>query len=345
MRRAARSERWFGLLLAAVLGLVSLCPGNALAEPTVTAGAGVAEVSRAGSQAYVSGVSDFDYARDVLARVNAERAAAGLAPLALDAELTNAAMLRAGETSVLFSHSRPNGTPCFDVSDRAYGENIAMGYRTPAAVMQGWMSSPGHRANILGSDYRSVGIGCVNVGGSYYWVQLFGYDSAEGTIPTGSYSVTMPVLGIVTVGYGETNVMQRLYNSYTGEHFYTANVTETYGLIAVGWCYEGLGWVAPANGAPVHRLYNPYVRGGDHHYTLSAAERDSLVAAGWKYEGVGWASACDSAGRPVAGAVPLYRQYNPFARTGTHNYTMSLEENNSLVDAGWEAEGVAWYGV
>ena len=339
MRRAARSERWFGLLLAAVLGLVFLCPGNALAEPTVTAGAGAADASRAVTQTYVSGVSNFDYARDVLARVNSERAAAGLAPLALDAELTNAAMLRAGETSVLFSHSRPNGTPCFDVSDKAYGENIAMGYRTPAAVMQGWMSSPGHRANILGSDYRSVGIGCVNVGGSYYWVQLFGYDSAEGTIPTGSYSVTMPVLGIVTVGYGETNVMQRLYNSYTGEHFYTANVTETYGLIAVGWRYEGVGWTAPASGDPVYRLYNPYVTGGDHHYTLSEAERDSLVAAGWRYEGVGWMSA------DAATGVPLYRQYNPYATTGTHNYTTSKAENDHLVSVGWREEGVGWYGV
>ena len=331
MVHTERFERWLGLLLAAVLGLVFLCPGSALAEP--------ADASRAGSQTYVFGVSNFDYARDVLDRVNAERAAAGLTPLALDAELTNAAMLRAGETSVLFSHSRPNGTQCFDVSDKAYGENIAMGYTTPAAVVQGWMSSSGHRANILGADYRSIGIGCVNVGGSYYWVQLFGFDSAEGSVPTGSYSVTMPALGIVTGGGGNTNVMQRLYNSYTGEHFYTADVTETYGLIAVGWRYEGLGWYAPTSGDPVYRLYNPYVTGGDHHYTLSEAERDGLVAAGWRYEGVGWMSA------PASTGVPLYRQYNPFAKTGTHNYTTSREENDSLVDAGWEAEGIAWYGV
>ena len=339
MRRAARSERWFGLLLAAVLGLVFLCPGNALAEPTVTAGAGAADASRAVTQTYVSGVSNFDYARDVLARVNSERAAAGLAPLALDAELTNAAMLRAGETSVLFSHSRPNGTPCFDVSDKAYGENIAMGYRTPAAVMGGWMNSQGHRDNILDSDYRSIGIGCVSVGGSYYWVQLFGLDSAEGSVPTGSYSVTMPVLGIVTGGDVRTNAMQRLYNSYTGEHFYTASVAETYGLIAVGWRYEGLGWYAPVSGDDVYRLYNPYVPGGDHHYTLSEAERDSLVAAGWRYEGVGWYSA------PASTGVPLWRQYNPFARAGTHNYTTSGEEKAHLVSVGWEDEGIAWYGV
>ena len=79
--------------------------------------------------------------------------------------------------------------------------------------------------------------------------------------------------------------------------------------------------------------------GGDHHYTLSWDEVETLRAAGWRYEGVGWYSA------PSDSGVPLWRQYNPYARTGTHNYTTSREENDSLVDAGWEAEGVAWYGV
>ena len=133
--------------------------------------------------------------------------------------------------------------------------------------------------------------------------------------------------------------MHRLYNSYTGEHFYTASAEERADLIAVGWTDEGLGWVAPATGDPVHRLYNPYVAGGDHHYTLSAEERDSLVAAGWRYEGVGWMSA------PADTGVPLYRQYNPYATTGTHNYTVSKAENDRLVSLGWREEGVGWYGV
>nr|WP_286163367.1 hypothetical protein [Olsenella sp. SW781] len=133
--------------------------------------------------------------------------------------------------------------------------------------------------------------------------------------------------------------MYRLYNSYTGEHFYTASAEERDGLIAVGWTDEGLGWTAPASGDPVYRLYNPYVTGGDHHYTLSAAERDGLVEAGWEYEGVGWMSADASTG------VPLYRQYNPYAATGTHNYTTSKAENDHLVSVGWREEGVGWYGV
>ena len=146
----------------------------------------------------------------------------------------------------------------------------------------------------------------------------------------------------VVAGYVPTEsvTMYRLYNRYTGEHFYTASTRERDSLSAQGWTYEGPGWTAPASGDPVYRLYNPYAPGGDHHYTLSERERDALVAEGWRYEGVGWYSAAEGTDR-----VPLYRQYNPYARTGTHNYTASLRENDHLVSLGWREEGVAWYGI
>ena len=58
-------------------------------------------------------------------------------------------------------------------------------------------------------------------------------------------------------------------------------------------------------------------------------------------EGVSW----HSADAKAEGAVPLYRQYNPYAETGTHNYTADENENDTLVELGWEEEGIAWYGV
>lgn len=64
-----------------------------------------------------------------------------------------------------------------------------------------------------------------------------------------------------------------------------------------------------------------------------------------RYEGVEWYSASDADGNPVTGAVPLWRQYNPYAATGTHNYTTSEAERDSLVAAGWLPEGIAWYGI
>lgn len=130
--------------------------------------------------------------------------------------------------------------------------------------------------------------------------------------------------------------MYRLYNKYTGEHFYTSSIDERTSLLGKGWANEGIGWYAPESGEEVYRLYNKYAPGGDHHYTLDAAERDSLVAQGWTYEGVAWYS---------GGSVVLYRQYNSYAKTGTHNYTTSLGERDSLVSQGWKDEGTAWFGV
>lgn len=133
-------------------------------------------------------------------------------------------------------------------------------------------------------------------------------------------------------------VMYRLYNPYTGEHFYTASPEETVVLAGIGWSYEGVGWTAPEAGIPVFRLYNPYAPGGDHHYTASAEECESLESVGWIYENVGWYS-------DYGERVALYRQYNPNAESGAHNYTASKEENDALVSLGWHEEGIGWYGI
>lgn len=133
--------------------------------------------------------------------------------------------------------------------------------------------------------------------------------------------------------------MYRLYNRYTGEHFYTDSANERAQLNRVGWIDEGIGWIAPEkSNTPVYRLYNRYVPGGDHHYTTSASERDACIAKGWIDEGVGWYS-------DDSKTVPLYRQYNPNAKTGTHNYSTSKNESDHLVSLGWRYEGVAWYGA
>ena len=137
-----------------------------------------------------------------------------------------------------------------------------------------------------------------------------------------------------TIAPMNTVPMYRLYNPYSGEHFYTESAYERDARAALGWMSEGVGWSAPVAGEPVYRLYNPCA--GDHHYTLSAFERDCLVAAGWQSEGVGWHSA-DATGTPVL------REYNPYAATGTHNYTTSAAEHGALVGLGWHDEGVAWY--
>lgn len=118
----------------------------------------------------------------VLKLVNAERSKQGLKALTLSKELTSIANTKAKDMAVnrYFDHRSPTyGSPFemlqkFGVSYKSAGENIAAGQRTPQEVMNSWMNSSGHKANILNKSYTELGVGYY-VGGSYdtYWVQLF----------------------------------------------------------------------------------------------------------------------------------------------------------------------------
>ena len=115
--------------------------------------------------------------RQVVALVNQERAAYGLSPLTLSADLSDGARLKSQDMrdNRYFDHNSPTyGTPfemmgSLGITYRAAAENIAMGYRTAKAVVDGWMNSPGHRANILSDKYTEIGVGHVDG----YWTQWF----------------------------------------------------------------------------------------------------------------------------------------------------------------------------
>lgn len=121
------------------------------------------------------------YAEQVVAIVNQERAAAGLSPVTLDADVSAAALVRAKECAQSFSHTRPNGSSCFTalkeagINYRGAGENIAYGQQTPTEVMQAWMNSSGHRANIMNSQYTKIGVAYTVINGTPYWAQFFIY--------------------------------------------------------------------------------------------------------------------------------------------------------------------------
>lgn len=134
---------------------------------------------------YIDGTYDYQSAYEVLSLVNTQRTAQGLKALSMDKELLEAAMQRAAEIGVLFEHTRPNREDCFSImpSASSRGENIAAGQYSAGSVMNSWMSSSGHKANILG-DFTSMGVGCFVHNGCYHWVQLFSSNQAKvGAVP------------------------------------------------------------------------------------------------------------------------------------------------------------------
>ncbi|MFB7650579.1 MULTISPECIES: CAP domain-containing protein [unclassified Streptomyces] len=116
----------------------------------------------------------------VVELVNAERGKAGCSPVTVNAALTKAAQAHSEDMAATgtMSHSGSNGSSPEDRITNAgynwstYGENVAYGYETPEKVMAGWMSSPGHKENILNCDFKEIGVGLAQPGS--YWTQDFG---------------------------------------------------------------------------------------------------------------------------------------------------------------------------
>lgn len=142
------------------------------------------DISQPGGDGSVNnpGTDVGSYAQQVAALVNAERAKAGLPALSVQTEIVSAANVRAKEIKQQFSHTRPDGRSFSTVltesgvSFRGSGENIAYGQKSPEAVMEGWMNSAGHRANILNANFKNIGVGYYqDANGVNYWVQLFTY--------------------------------------------------------------------------------------------------------------------------------------------------------------------------
>lgn len=120
---------------------------------------------------------------EVVALTNGRRVTAGLRPLADDTRLASAARAYCADMAArgFYSHTSPEGLEPWDraraagAGHRGIGENIACGQRTAAEVVEGWMNSPGHRANILKPDFTHIGVGFAGGGrAGTYWTQLFG---------------------------------------------------------------------------------------------------------------------------------------------------------------------------
>lgn len=120
-----------------------------------------------------------EFITKVIELTNAERQQQGLPALEAYPELNNVANEKARDMNAkgYFSHTSPTyGSPFdmmrdFGISYQTAGENIAQGQSTPEEVVEAWMNSEGHRANILSTDFSHIGVGYEQAG--HQWVQMF----------------------------------------------------------------------------------------------------------------------------------------------------------------------------
>ena len=122
------------------------------------------------------------FEQEVVRLVNVERARAGLRPLTENWQVSRVARFKSQDfiNNNYFAHNSPVfGTPfdmlrAFGIRFTAAGENIAHGQRTPAAVVNAWLNSPGHRANILNPNFNQIGVGVARDNrGNLFWTQMF----------------------------------------------------------------------------------------------------------------------------------------------------------------------------
>ncbi len=204
--KISKTGRFFVLILALILFIL---PGNAFAQSgthTVASGdtmwkiavryqIGVSELIKAnpqitnpdliyvGQKINIPSIDDVkSLEQQVVDLVNKQRAANGLGMLTSNWELCRVARYKSQDMidKGYFSHTSPTyGSPfrmmeSFGIKFSAGGENIAYGQSTPQEVMNAWMNSSGHRANILSPSYNQIGVGVAKAAnGTYYWTQMF----------------------------------------------------------------------------------------------------------------------------------------------------------------------------
>ncbi|NNG87104.1 CAP domain-containing protein, partial [Streptomyces cacaoi] len=157
-------------------------PTHTTARPTPTQRPSAPASRPAAPDGPDSGGGSGGLAQQVTRLANAERAKAGCGPLSLNDKLSTAGLRHSSamKDRGFFDHTDPDGdgpgeritAAGYDWS--TYGENIARGQRTPEQVMDSWMKSPGHRANILNCSFKEIGVGRQDGSGGPWWTQVFG---------------------------------------------------------------------------------------------------------------------------------------------------------------------------
>jgi uncharacterized YkwD family protein len=157
-------------------------PAVQATKTTQAAQTAQAETKAATTAKTVSPTANVSFEEKVAQLVNIEREKNGLQPLTFDSSISNVARTKSKDMADnnYFAHQSPTYGSAgdmlsnFGIKWSAWGENIASGQDTPEEVVNAWMNSEGHRANILSQNFGKIGVGYVtNTSGTPYWTQLF----------------------------------------------------------------------------------------------------------------------------------------------------------------------------
>ncbi len=259
LRLACRTLAIAGVAAAAIA--FAPAAGN-LAQPTAAVAAGVGDCNPDGAWP----ANRQDFADQVVALVNQHRASLGLVQLKVSPTLTGAAVWKARHMAYYgyMAHDDPAPPVARTWFQRVQacgyagfgaGENIAYGFTTPQSVMNAWLNSPGHKANIENPSYRVIGVGVA--GSTIFWAQDFGTtdDSGAGppppppppsdtTLPSapGLVTATSPSSSQITLTWGSAtdNVGVTGYRIYRGgvQVATTTSTTYTDGGLAASTTYS-----------------------------------------------------------------------------------------------------------
>ncbi|RZB13961.1 CAP domain-containing protein [Streptomyces sp. F001] len=184
-KNAASQERWQGREWtsrpAAPASQAPTAPSSQVPTPPTSTEASEPKTSTSASPSTTDAAAPASGAvARVVSLVNSERSKAGCSPVTVNAKLTKAAQDHSADMASHknMSHTGSDGSDPGERITRAgynwrtYGENVAYGYSSPEQVMAGWMSSPGHKRNILNCGFKEIGVGLAQPGN--YWTQNFG---------------------------------------------------------------------------------------------------------------------------------------------------------------------------
>ena len=196
-------KKLISILLSLLMIAAVLPAGTAFAQDTVTVNL-KGNYNQTEARSMLSMVNSFRKSSDAWYKNQdgSKHICSNLSNYTYDYELERAAMQRAAEICVKFSHTRPNGESCFSVSDYTYGENIAIGVNSASFAYSLWRednfdySGQGHRRSMLSDSFTCIGIGYFEMNGVGCWVQEFGAENSnapETAAKNGASSVAVEI--------------------------------------------------------------------------------------------------------------------------------------------------------